>query len=377
MLQTILTTDAANRLRHGHSFVYREDILALEGQAEPGEPAYLLAEDGTALGLGDVDLEAQVAVRRIGLPEERVEGIIPRQLRRALERRADLVSDPRYCRVVNQDGDGLPGLVIDRYDGHFALQTLTRPMDARADELARALGEVTDARSVILRNDTWRRAEGGLPVARRHVLAGMPPRWTRIQELGARLTVDLHSGVETGYRYELRDVRRWVAMLSNNARVLELTCQVGGKLVQAGRGGARQIIAFDPDPDAVELTRENIEINGLLGKAHVELGSPLEGLSQAHAHFDLVLLDLSHSSTTEESVTLLRGAIRSTRRGGKLLVSAGRNGNDTPTLEALLEQATTEESRAAFKLLRLSSPPDFPQVLGAKETFCALCLELG
>ncbi len=96
------------------------------------------------------------AVRRLGLPEESAEGLIPRHVRHALERRARLVDDPRFCRLVNDDGDGLPGLIVDRYDTHFVIQTLTRAMDARIEELTRAIVEVAGAGSVLLRNDSPR-----------------------------------------------------------------------------------------------------------------------------------------------------------------------------------------------------------------------------
>src|SRR5207245_950304 len=107
------------------------------------------------------------------------DALLPRSLRRALERRALFVQNPRFCRLVNDDGDALPGLVIDRYDSHYVVQTTTRAMDARLDEIARTLTELTAAESVLLRNDDPRRRPLGLEVARGpHVLRGKPPRWT-------------------------------------------------------------------------------------------------------------------------------------------------------------------------------------------------------
>ena len=163
----------------------------MDGTPAFGEPVQLRDEEGRLLGLADLDLESSFPVRRLGLPEETAEGLIPRHLRRAYERRARLVDDPRYCRLVNDDGDGLPGLTIDRYDTHFVVQSFSRAMDARVQEISRALVEVAGAHSVLLRNDSPRRKTLGLPAQRPHVLYGAPPRWCRMLELGARFTVDL------------------------------------------------------------------------------------------------------------------------------------------------------------------------------------------
>ena len=117
----------------------------MEGTPEAGEPVQLRDPDGHALGIGDFDSDGPVAVRRLGLPHEQADGFVPRQLRRALERRAQLVDDPRYCRVVNDEGDGLPGLTVDRFESHFAIQTTTRAMDAR--KMSPILAKMVSARA--------------------------------------------------------------------------------------------------------------------------------------------------------------------------------------------------------------------------------------
>lgn len=384
MTNTYLTEEAARRLRHGVPWVPKDGIASIEGAPHPGEPVLLKDDKGMALGLADVDLEASLAIRRIGLPEEPAEGIIQRHLRRALERRSQLVDDPRFCRMVNDDGDGLPGLVIDRFDAHYVVQTLTRAMDTRVQEIARSLVEVMNARSVLLRNDGPRRAQLGLERQRPHVLHGSPPRWSRVLEMGARFTVDLYSGRNTGYFYEQREVRRVVGRLAQGARVLDASCFVGGLFVHAGLHGARSVLAFEADEDTAELARENAEANGLMGRVQVEraeIFQALEGLRQA---FDLVLLDPPELPVTEPSaadpfVRLVRLAVRATRHGGRLVVIGYHpplptNGD----LDERIALACELENRFAVRLARPGLPPDFPTVVGAPgaETMSAVALEL-
>ena len=373
MRNTYLTSEAVARLKKGAAFLRREDIASVEGDAVAGEPVHLVDAEGHPLGMADLDLESPMPLRRLGTPDEIAEGIIPRQLRRAIRRRAQVVDDPRYCRLVNDEGDALPGLVIDRFDEHFAVQTTTRAMEARIEEITRSLVEVAGARSVILRNDTARREMAGLKRQPPRVLQGSPPRWTRLLELGARISFDLQRGLETGYSYSLREVRRTVGRLAHQAYVLDPSCFVGGTVVQAGLHGARQIVAFAEDPDAADLARENVEANGLINRTRVEVGSPIEALKSIREAFDLVLL---HAPAAAVDGELIHLSLRATRHEGRLVVAASDAALGATPLEEHVLRACEREGRAAWRLLRPAAPPDFPTLAGAPDALASVVLEI-
>lgn len=355
----------------------------MDGTPEVGEPVSLLDQEGHSLGIGDLDLETEgpIAVRRLGLPNEQAEGVIPRQLRRALERRALVVDDPRYCRIVNDEGDGLPGLVVDRFGDHFAVQTTTRAMDARIEELTRSLAEVAGARTIMLRNDTQRRRRAGLEPERARVLYGAPPRWTRILELSARITIDLHQGPETGYSYALREVRKAVGRLAQNARVLDPSCSVAGTVIQAGLHGARSISAFAEGFECCDLATENIEANGLMTRAKIDCGNALEALRDNRDTFDLVLLHAPVRGNDPERWVrdfdeLILLSLRATRHGGRMVVAAPDTALGADPLEEHVLRACDRESRAAYRLLRPAAPSDFPAVAGAPDALASVVLEI-
>lgn len=379
MRSTYLSEAAEQRMKQGLPWAFRDEIVSIEGSPEVGEPVELRAGSGESLGLADVDLQSAVAVRRIGLPHEPPEGLIPRHLRRALERRGHWIDDPRYCRIVNDDGDGLPGLIIDRFDQNYVLQTFTRAMDARTGEIARAISELTRPASIVLRRDSPRRARLSLPLERPHVLFGTPPRWSRLLELGARMTFDLQMGLGTGYFYDLRQARELVLRLAHDARVLDLCCYVGGLFVHAGRAGARSIVAVEKDIDAVELARENAEVNGLIGRTRVVQGDALEFLHSGEGPFDLVLLDPPFFAPQDPNFSeLLRCAVHVTRRGGRMVAVAPRATLSGTRFEQMLSEACEREGRFAVKLAQLGLPPDFPVVLAAAgaEPLHAVALEI-
>jgi 23S rRNA (cytosine1962-C5)-methyltransferase len=364
-------------------WVLREEILRMDGTPPAGEPVHLVDEEGRSLGLGDIDLTSSRAIRRLGLPEERGEGVIPRQLRRAIERRARMVHNPRFCRLANDDGDGLPGLVVDRYGDHFVIQTSTRAMDARTDEIARSLAEVAGAQTVLLRNDSHRREAVGLPRQRAQVLLGRPPRWTRVQELGARFTVDLYQGAGTGYFYDQRQIRRLVAQLAPGARVLDACCYVGGLFIHAGLNGATEMQAYDNDVESVRLARENVEANGLMGRAHVVAADAFDALEALADPYDLVLLDSPDFPAREADASftqLLRLAVRHTRHGGRLIVTAYSPPLPAgpAALDERLVRACELEDKVAVRLGRPGLPSDFPTALGSPgaEYMSAVALEV-
>ncbi len=382
MTSTYLSTEAARRLRHGGTTASRDEILSVEGAPTWGEPVRLVDEEGRALGLADLDLDSPVAVRRIGLPDDRPEGLVARQLRRAMKRRGRLVEDPRYCRLVNDEGDGLPGLIVDRFDRHFSLQTTSRAMDARLDEITRLLADVADASSVLLRNDTARRTRWGLKPSRSaHVLHGTPPRWSRLLELGARISIDLHKGEGTGYSYALRELRRMIGRLSHGARVLDPSCLVGGTAVQAGLRGAREIVAFAPDPEDTDLAQENIEANGLMNRAQIACAESLQALRANRDVFDLVVLhaparDAHPEEWARKLDELVRLSVRATRHGGYLVLGATGEALGALPLEERVLRACEDSRRTAYRLLRAAAPADFPARAGTPDELSAVALEL-
>lgn len=372
-----LTEEAAKRLRHGVTWARREDVLEVSGRLEPGTPVRLCAPNGEVIALGDVDLESPAAVRRLALPDEDPMGIIPRHLRFALQRRLGLVDDPRYCRLVHDDADGLPGLLIDRYDRHYVMQATTRAMEARAHSVARMLTDLTQADSVLLRSDGPGRHAAGLEMGRPQVLLGTPPRWTRVLELGARITTDLFEGRSLGYPYVMREARRMLLRLSSGASVLDVRSGIGHLFVHAARAGARQVLAFTGDEDELELARENIEANGLINHVSVHRGEAPEVLGSVDHRFDLVLVD-ARDFQQEELLRLLRPAMRLTRVGGRLVVGASHPAIAAEQLVPLLADACEQERRSCVRLVQRSAPPDFPGLLSGSygDAFSALALEV-
>jgi 23S rRNA (cytosine1962-C5)-methyltransferase len=201
--------------------------------------------------------------------------------------------------------------------------------------------------------------------------------------MGARFTVDLYSGRNTGYFYDHRDIRRVIARLSQGARVLDVCGFVGGLFVHAGLHGAKSILAFEADEDAAELARENAEANGLMSRTRVEHADAFGALESVRDRHDLVLLDspelpAGNPTAGDPFVKLVRKAVNATRHGGRLIVTGYHPPLPYGDLDERIALACELENRFAVRLARPGLPADYPTVVGSPgaEYMTALAIEL-
>src|SRR5438552_3403209 len=142
-MPAFLTVKPRSRLFHGHDWVYSSDILSSRGTAEPGDVVTLKDTKGNPLGSAIYNNKSQIVARRFSFRKQDLDAeFFQRRLERALEHRAAIGVDLKLCRVLWSESDGVPGVVIDRYGDHVALQTLTFAMDQRKDLIVQAIKEV-------------------------------------------------------------------------------------------------------------------------------------------------------------------------------------------------------------------------------------------
>ncbi len=251
----------------------------------PGSWVRVACENWAGLGLYDPD--SPLAVRIFGRYEEPSYEWFLGRVRGAHRRRARLLAGGATSayRLVNGEGDGLPGLVVDVY-GAFAVIRL----DGTAVEPL--LPWVTAAvEAVISPKGVVRRAGGGL-----EVLAGRaPPERLIVSEHGLRFYADIAVGQKTGLFLDHRDNRAQLAPQCAGLRVLNLYCYTGAFSVYAAKAGAVSTVSVDRAADAVARARDNFELNGLPPAGHEfvaeDVGRFLEQCAQTDRRFGVVITD--------------------------------------------------------------------------------------
>ncbi|MGF1642081.1 MAG: class I SAM-dependent rRNA methyltransferase [Thiotrichales bacterium] len=284
------------RIRQGHPWVYSNevDIHATPLKAfTAGQAVELQDARGVVLGTGYVNPHSLICARIVSRDPRHpfAPSLLVHRLKVALALRERLYPTPHY-RLVHGEGDGLPGLVVDRYGDAVVVQTTTAGMEVRLDAIVEALNKVVHPELIVLRNEGPLRALEGLESETR-VLQGVVPEALEIDEYGVRFQAPLLDGQKTGWFYDQRDNRRELARLAPGARVLDVFSYVGGWGIQAARHGAREVLCVDQSTRAGEWLRRNADANGF-GLVEFQAGeafASLKTLREASRQFDLVIVD--------------------------------------------------------------------------------------
>lgn len=290
-------------------FVYKKMVRDADAAANPGDVVNVYEREGRLYGRGLYNPRSQIVVRMLAPPEVPIDGTFWRQrfeqavaLRKQL--RLDEVTDA--YRLVHAEGDGLSGLIVERYADYLVFEVFSLGMFQRWQELADILGTVLGPPTRLDRPDTagesWRtivRADSriarieGFRVPEPTSSAGKPPARTTIREHGIRHWVNLETGHKTGFFCDQRDNRRRFAEFCQDANVLDLCCYTGAfSLCAALIGGARSVTGVDLDEDAVAVAKENANLNQTrIDFVYADAFTFLRQMIQNGRQFDAVVLD--------------------------------------------------------------------------------------
>ena len=285
------------RLRGGHPWLFSNELRIDEAAKalEPGAPVRLMAPNGNVIGVAQFNPHSLIAGRLLSRNKDAVidGAFLERRVERALGLRQSLFERPFY-RLVHAEGDGLPGLVVDRFgDDHLVVQMNAAGIDRLREPLLAALSKATGARNVLARNDAPVRLLEGLGQGV-EALAGAVPGRLWIEENGLPFLIDPHGGQKTGWFYDQRLNRAFVRGLARGADVLDLYSHSGGFGLGAAAGGAASVTLVDGSGPALDLARESAARQGVEARVETvrsDAFKALEGFAAEKRRFGLVVAD--------------------------------------------------------------------------------------
>jgi len=364
-------------VRRHHPWVFSGAMGRLEGSVEDGGLVEVFAFDGEWLARGYLNRRSQILARLLTWdPEEAIdERFWRRRMERAWQARRALRLEEHTTayRVVFAESDGLPGLIVDRYNDFLVLQSLTLGLERWKPVLVRLLQELLQPRGIYERSDVDVREKEGLP-PQCGILAGeAPPPRLIILENGYRFYVDLLRGHKTGFYLDQRENRRRSALyLTGAAEVLNAFSYTGAFAVYALAAGARHVVNVDTSAEALALAAENLRLNGY-GEDRFENveGDAFDVLRRFQAEgrrFDAVILDppkfaysqahLNRAARGYKDINLQ--ALRLIRPGG-VLITFSCSGLVSPELFQKIVFAAAEDAGREVQILeKLSQAPDHP-----------------
>jgi len=252
-------------LKSGHPWLFSGAVHSVEAGIRPGEIVRAVSGDGQVLGLGFYHPKGDIAFRLLTQDGGReIDRLFWRERIESAKGIRDVCIPPDTdaFRLINAEGDRLPGLIADRYAGILVVSFQTLGIENHRDTILGILGEICGPGAVYERSESRSRRQEGLR-DRTGWLSGTPPRETiRIRENGLNFEVDVVGGQKTGFFLDQRPNRQLVRTLSQGKTVLNCFSYTGGFSVYAAAGGAVRVVSVETSKNANTVAAVNLEQNG-------------------------------------------------------------------------------------------------------------------
>jgi 23S rRNA (cytosine1962-C5)-methyltransferase len=370
MLKIILKKNREKPVRQRHPWIFSGAIDKVEGSIERGCPCGVYASGGEYLGEGYCNPDSSIAVRILVFGKGTFDdNLFIERIKTALAARNTILDErTTVCRLVNSEGDFLPGLIVDRYGPGLCIQILTAGMERHRTVIVKALVEFCQPAFVYERSDADARQQEGLEAAE-GCLYGVLPGPILIAENGLKFEVDLAQGQKTGFYSDQRVNRALLSSYAANRSVCDCFCYTGGFTCNALAGGARSVMAVDASGPAIETARRNAGLNGFApDRCSFQIADVFGFLRDPGRTFDCIVLDppkfARHQADVEKAargykdINLL--AMRNLAPGGLLFTFSCSQAIDRKLFRQIVFAAATDSGRSAAVLHTLSQPADHP-----------------
>jgi len=290
----ILKKGREKPLLRGHPWVFSGAVERMEEPLSPGDMGEAYSSGGEFLGIGHLNPQSQIVFRLLtSRKEEMGDSFFRDRIMSALRlRRPWLDGATQAYRIVNGEGDFLPGLIVDRYGDVFVIQVLTAGMERLKGLFIEILADAFHPGSIYERSDAWTRREEGLPEARGLLFGKDIADRVEIEERGCRFRVNVKEGQKTGFYLDQRENRHRVGAISRGNRILDICCYTGAFSVCAGRGGAKELTLVDASQEALDRVEEHLHLNHLETIPHRLIrGDAFEVLRSLGSDYDVAILD--------------------------------------------------------------------------------------
>lgn len=372
MTAVVLHPGRDRSLRRRHPWVRAEGLARVDGPAEPGAWVRVLSAAGEPLGFGHLSPRSNLRVRMLWFGKETPpDDLLEQRIREAVARRHDdpLLRGTDALRLVNAEGDGLPGLVVDRYADLLVVKLLSAGMALRRERIADALRQAIGVPAAFERADSVAARREGFAARQGPLWGPAPPAPVPIDERGRGYRVDVLAGQKTGFYLDQRDARDLVQALAEGRRVLDLFAYTGGFSVAAARGGAAQVLAVESSEAACAMARAHLDAAG--ARARVERADAFRFVRDQTgpgARFDLISVDppplaRRHSDVRAASRAykdVLLHALRLAAPDARLLAFACSHHVGPDLFRKITFGASLDAERPVRILRTLGPPTDHP-----------------
>ncbi|MGH7798523.1 MAG: class I SAM-dependent rRNA methyltransferase [Candidatus Binatia bacterium] len=370
MLTIYLKPGRERPVLNGHPWIFSGAIEQSQGNEQAGV-ADIFDSKGNWLARGLYNPKSQIRVRVLTWQKDAIDGdFFARRLRQAYAfRQRHLSAATSAYRIVNGEGDFVPGLFVDRYGGFLVCQFFSSGMALFREEILEALNDLDSIEGIFERSEGRVGDEEGLASSVGVMRGEAPPPAIEVMENGYKFLVDVRRGQKTGFFLDQRDNRAFLSSLARDRSVLNCFAYTGAFSVYAFAGGAKEVVTFDSSQAALELAERNLELNGF-GDAPGELlkGDAFAYLKEIDKKFDLIVLDppsLAHKRSDVDAAAggykfLNLHALKHLNPGGLLVTFSCSQHLPIELFQKIVFGAAVDARRKIAVIKRLGQPIDHP-----------------
>jgi 23S rRNA (cytosine1962-C5)-methyltransferase len=369
------------RLQKGHLWVFSNELQNIPHTIAAGETVQLFTHDKKYIGTGFFNPHSLISFRLLTRNEEPIDrNFFTKKILEAAALRKKIYSekDTNAWRLVHGESDSLPGLIIDRFNQGFVLQSFSAGMDLHLPLITEILQELLHPEVMVIRNESTQRELEGLILYKKIISGDLSSTVQTIHDAGITYKVDLFEGQKTGFFLDQRENRKSIRSFCKGADVLDVFTNDGGFALNALYGGAERATLIDSSKEALERADNNATLNNfseyrlIAADAFETLGI----MAEQKESFDVVILDPpSFAKNRKNLATALKAYKRINKLGLQLVkpggflatASCSHHVSEEDFLNTI-HQAALSAGRQLRLISKNSQPPDHPILLSMPET---------
>ncbi len=378
MTKVYLNKKINPRIALGHPWIYNNEVDRIAGPIEPGDIVEVYFFDGQLAGRGYINPNSQIIIRLLTRKREEIDAaFFHKKIKDAWNYRQQL-GYVENCRLVFGEADGIPALIIDKFNDYFVLQTLSLGIEKWKESIVAAINEIFKPKGIFERNDVPVRELEGM-VQQKGFLSNEFPTEIMIQENGLQFYVDIENGQKTGYFLDQQDNRRAIKNLVQGADVLGAFTYTGTFEIHAAHYGAKSVLGIDISENAVAQANKNAVLNQLDHIVKFEAMNAFDVLKKwgkEGRKYDVVMLDppafTKSRNNIDKAVTgykeiNLRG-MQMIRSGGFLVTSSCTNLDSPELFLETIQMAAWDAKKRIRQVTYQTQSSDHPIIWGMENT---------
>ncbi|MGZ8543764.1 MAG: class I SAM-dependent rRNA methyltransferase [Flavisolibacter sp.] len=379
MKKVHLKRKIAARIAGGHPWIFANEVDKIEGDPEPGAIVEVYFFDGKFAGKGYYNAKSQIIVRLLTQDKkaEINDDFFLAKIRQCWKYRQQ-IGYTENCRLVFGEADGIPQMIIDKFNDYFVIQTLALGIDQWKPAVVKALETVFKPRGIFERNDVPVRELEGLPMQKGFLSAPFDTSII-INENGLKFHVDIENGQKTGYFLDQQDNRRSIQHIVKGADVLGAFTYTGTFEIHAAHYGAKSVLGLDISENAVTQANRNAALNGLENIVRFETANAFDVLKQwtkETRRWDVVMLDppafTKSRANIQKAITgykeiNLRG-MKLVKPGGFLVTSSCTNLVNPELFLQIIDMAARDARRKIRQVSFQTQSQDHPIIWNMENT---------